>query len=223
MKLNLIKILLLIFLFICNNGNAKNFENKYSVSTSGIKIGEFIWTLNIKVYNYESKIDLKSSGIFSPLYSFRGKYKSRGIIKNDEYVAQEYKQYWKTKKKIKIVEMSFDNHITKIFQKPKEKELSRVNLNELAQYYDPITSFINILNGSKKSKTIDGRRIYLMEKVDLEDSEIITVKINNYKNIWADHKRNDLKKIEFFIDGFNFLPKEIKIYFKDRVFKLKKI
>ena len=47
--------------------------------------------------------------------------------------------------------------------------------------------------------------------------------IKNYKNIWADHQRNDLKKIEFFLEDENFLPKRINIFFKERVFKLKKI
>jgi len=45
--------------------------------------------------------------------------------------------------------------------------------------------------------------------------------INNYKNIWADHQRNDLKKIEFIV-GDDFLPQKILIYFKERVFKLEK-
>ena len=141
MKLNLIKIFALIFIFISNSGNAKNFNSEYSVSTTGIKIGELNWTLNIKTNTYQSKIYLKNSGIFSPLYSFQGKYKSTGIIKNDKYIAQEYTQYWKTKKKIKIVEMSFGNHITKIFQKPKEKELSRVNLLRIGA--------LNLLGGKR--------------------------------------------------------------------------
>ena len=49
----------------------------------------------------------------------------------------------------------------------------------------------------------------------------IVLNINNYKNIWADHQRNDLKKIEFIV-GDDFLPQKILIYFKERVFKLEK-
>ena len=51
-----------------------------------------------------------------------------------------------------------------LFQDPKEEEYSRVNFSEIIDYYDPITSFINILNGHNLEKTIDGRRLYVMEK-----------------------------------------------------------
>ena len=88
-------------------------------------------------------------------------------------------------------------------------------------YFDPITSFINILNGRDEAKTVDGRRVYTLKKIEGE-GESIVLKIKNYKNIWADHKKNDLKKIEFFI-GDDLLPNKIFIYFKERVFKLEKI
>ena len=59
---------------------------------------------------------------------------------------------------------------------------------------DPLSSFLNLLS-NKKSKTIDGRRIYTMQEsgsiTDNSDRIIITIGL---QNIWADHKRNDLKK-----------------------------
>ena len=70
-------------------------------------------------------------------------------------------------------------------------------------------------------KTIDGRRIYRLKKNDVEDGKII-LKIEDYVNIWADHKKNDLKQIEFFIEG-DLLPHEIRIHFKERIFKLERI
>ena len=80
-----------------------------------------------------------------------------------------------------------------------------------------------ILNGFDNVKTIDGRRIYIMKKNTLLGDNKITIEIRDYKNIWADHNRNDLKKIEFFINKDVFLPEKINIYFKERVFKLQKI
>ena len=71
------------------------------------------------------------------------------------------------------------------------------------------------------SITIDGRRIYILKKNEGEDGNII-LKIEDYVNIWADHKRNDLKKIEFLVKD-DFLPYEILIHFKKRVFKLERI
>ena len=61
-----------------------------------------------------------------------------------------------------------------------------------------------------------------MEKIRLNETEKININIKDYKNIWADHKRNDLKKIEFILSKDELLPVQINIHFKKRVFKLKK-
>ena len=222
MKFILIKSIYVILILFLNNSYAKSFNAEYVVSASGIKIGEFVWSLKITERNYTTEISLKNSGIFSPIYKFQGRYESRGVLKNNMFMAKEYKQYWETKKKTKIVKMTFNEYVTNLFQKPEEKEFARVDLNELYEYFDPLTSFLNILFGNNNVKTIDGRRIYIMMKDSDNKSDTVTIKIKDYKNIWADHKRNDLKKIDFILQE-GFLPKKINIYFKDSVFKLKKI
>jgi len=120
-----------------------------------------------------------------------------------------------------VVKMSFDDYLIELKQEPIEEETARVSLEDLYLYFDPITSFINILNGENEAKTIDGRRIYIFKKNEDKDGNII-LKIKDYENIWADHKRNDLKKIEFVVED-DFLPYEILIHFKERVFRLEKI
>ena len=215
------KFLVFFIIFVINTSYANNFSAEYNVSTTGIKIGNFSWSLNINDNIYQTEINLKNSGIFSPLYKFEGSYLSTGIIENNIFKTQNYKQFWKTKKKTKIVKMSFDDYLIELKQKPIEEEVARINLEDLYLYFDPITSFINILNGEDEVKTIDGRRIYRLKKNAGEDGSII-LKIEDYVNIWADHKRNDLKKIEFFIED-DFLPYEIHIHFKKRVFRLERI
>ncbi len=215
------KFIVIFIIFVINTSYANNFSAEYKVSTTGIKIGNFSWSLNINDNIYQTEINLKNSGIFSPLYKFEGRYLSAGVIENNIFKTQNYKQFWKTKKKTKVVKMSFDNYLIELSQDPIEREVARVNLKELYLYHDPITSFINILNGSDEVKTIDGRRIYTLKK-KLDNSDNIVLKIEDYINIWADHKRNDLKKIEFFIEN-DFLPYEILIHFKERVFKLERI
>ncbi len=215
------KFIIFFVIFIVNSSYANNFSAEYKVSTTGIKIGNFSWSLNINDNIYQTKVNLKNSGIFSPLYKFEGKYLSTGIIENNIFKTQNYKQFWKTKKKTKIVKMLFDNYLIELKQDPIEEEIARVDLDELYLYFDPITSFINILNGENEAKTIDGRRIYILKKNEGEDGSIV-LKIEDYVNIWADHKRNDLKKIEFFIED-DLLPYEILIHFKERVFKLERI
>ena len=215
------KFLVFFIIFVINTSYANNFSAEYKVSTTGIKIGNFSWSLNINDNIYQTEINLKNSGIFSPLYKFEGSYLSTGVIENNIFKTQNYKQFWKTKKKTKIVKMSFDDYLIELKQEPIEEEIARVNLENLYLYFDPITSFINILNGEDEAKTIDGRRIYRLKKNEGENGNII-LKIEDYTNIWADHKRNDLKKIEFFIEN-DFLPYEILIHFKERVFKLERI
>ena len=221
MKLCLNKFLVFFVIFVINTSYANNFSAKYKVSTTGIKIGHFNWSLNINDNVYQTEINLKNSGIFSPLYKFEGSYLSVGVIENDIFKTQNYKQFWKTKKKTKIVKMSFDDYLIELKQDPIEEEIARVNLEDLYLYFDPITSFINILNGEDEVKTIDGRRIYRLKKNEGKDGNII-LKIEDYVNIWADHKRNDLKKIEFFIED-GLLPYKILIHFKERVFRLERI
>jgi len=215
------KFLIFFVIFVVNTSYAKNFSAEYKVSTTGIKIGNFSWSLNINDNVYQTEINLKNSGIFSPLYKFEGSYLSVGIIENNIFKTKNYKQFWETKKKTKIVKMLFDDYLIELKQEPLEEEMARVNLEDLYLYFDPITSFINILNGENEAKTIDGRRIYRLKKNEGEGGNII-LKIENYVNIWADHKRNDLKKIEFFIED-DLLPYEILIHFKERVFKLERI
>ena len=220
-RLCLNKFLVFFIIFVINTSYANNFSAEYKVSTTGIKIGNFSWSLNINDNIYQTEINLKNSGIFSPLYKFEGSYLSTGVIENNIFKTQNYKQFWKTKKKTKIVKMSFDDYLIELKQEPIEEERARVNLEDLYLYFDPITSFINILNGENEAKTIDGRRIYRLKKNEGENGNII-LKIEDYVNIWADHKRNDLKKIEFFIEG-DLLPYEILIHFKERIFKLERI
>ena len=221
MRLCLNKFLIFFVIFVVNTSYANNFSAEYKVSTTGIKIGNFSWSLNINDNVYQTEINLKNSGIFSPLYKFEGSYLSVGVIEDNIFKTENYKQFWKTKKKTKIVKMLFDDYLIELKQEPIEEEKARVNLEDLYLYFDPITSFINILNGENEAKTIDGRRIYRLKKNEGGDGNIV-LKIEDYINIWADHKRNDLKKIEFFIEN-DFLPYEILIHFKERVFKLEKI
>ncbi len=215
------KFLFFFVIFVTNTSFAYNFIAEYKISTTGLKIGHFSWSLNVNDNVYQTEINLKNSGIFSLLYKFEGSYLSSGIVENNIFKTKNYEQFWKTNKKTKIVKMLFDDYLIELKQEPIEKGVARVNLEGLYLYFDPITSFINILNGENEAKTIDGRRIYRLKKKEDEDGNII-LEIEDYVNIWADHKRNDLKKIEFFIED-DLLPYEILIHFKERVFRLERI
>ena len=55
-----------------------------------------------------------------------------------------------------------DKKISKLNLYPKEKELPRFNYYKLVNYKDPLTSFLDILINKNPSKTIDGRRAYIL-------------------------------------------------------------
>jgi len=64
------KFLVFFIIFVVNTSYANNFSAEYKVSTTGIKIGNFSWSLNINDNIYQTEINLKNSGIFSPLADF---------------------------------------------------------------------------------------------------------------------------------------------------------
>ena len=102
---------------------------------------------------------------------------------------------------------------------PEEKEFPRVKYEELENYSDPLTSFIKVILYGGSSYTIDGRRIYKL--VSNKSNYQKKILIKEYKNIWADHKRNDLEYLEVFFDKKDdVFPKKIKILFKGSVFSL---
>ena len=91
----------------------------------------------------------------------------------------------------------------------------------MLNYTDPLSSFLNIIINRSSSKTIDGRRAYTLKyNEDLNKNKIL---IENYNNIWADHKRNDLDYIEIYKHKeVSLLPHKVKIKFKNILFVLTK-
>ena len=224
MKL-LSRFLIFFFIFVlANRVSAESFSAKYKVSTQNITIGELFWDLNKNDKTYKLNIELKSKGLLSSLFKFHGSYNASGFLKNNIFIPSHYTQEWLTKKKKRDVQITFEkNKVSLLLQQPTEKEFSRVNIGLLRNYVDHLTSFIKLLNGYSESKTIDGRRIYNLTliKVD-EDKNIKIYGIREFVNIWTDHKRNDLEKISIINKSNSYLPEAIYINFKGRVFKVLK-
>ena len=210
---------IICLIFLSNAVFSKIVEAQYTVKGKGFVIGDLFWTLQIENKFYKTGIELNSSGPLSLLYNFRGSYASSGIINNGKLSPRTYNQKWVTKKKTREVFLSFkDLKIKELKLKPQEKEVSRVSYYNLENYNDPLTSFINILLKKESLFTIDGRRIYLFSPEKKE--KFVKILIKNYKNLWADHKRNDLESLEVYSDEESVLPKKIKIKFKGSVFLL---
>ena len=203
--------------------NAENFSAKYNVSTQNITIGELSWNLNKNDKTYKLNIELKSKGLLSSLFKFRGSYNVSGFLNNNIFVPHQYAQEWSTKKKKRDVQITFEkNKISLLLQSPAEREFSRINIDLLMGYVDPLTSFIKLLNGATESKTM-GRRVYVLALIEQnEDKYMKMYGIREYINIWTDHKRNDLEKISIINKPNSYLPEAIYINFKGRVFKVLK-
>ena len=232
MKLYFKPVVALVFFVFTNFSTlfAEDFKEAYVVEIGKIDIGRLVWDVNISNDNYKILIKLKSKGFLSKLYKFEGGYEADGNIVGGSLVPLKYKQFWLTKNKRREVEITFDNHsITGLEIFPHEKEHPRVEYTEIENHFDPLSSFLNILIGKEKSKTIDGRRVYSMvvEKQNgYETGETKKILIEDYVNIWADHKRNDLEyveiKQEYGEDAFS-MPEVIKIKFKGLLYKLRRI
>lgn len=212
----------LFFFIFCNTCFSKNFETEYIIKTKGVKIGILFWKLNIDNNKYNTEIALNNKGPLSMLYKFEGKYKSYGLIKDGKFLPSAYNQLWKTKKKERDVSIVFgEKGVKEIVIIPREKEVPRFDYQYLHKHVDPISSFLQIIYSGVNTLTIDGRRAYLLSPMKKNNSIFVLVK--NYKNLWADHKRNDLEYIEFIKeDGFLF-PKNINIMFKGGVFSLNRV
>ena len=209
---------------------AEDFKEAYVIEIGKIDIGELLWDVKLSNDNYKILIRLKSQGFLSKLYKFEGSYETNGSVVKGSLMPLKYKQFWLTKNKRREVEITFNNRSIiglEIF--PYEKELPRVEYAEIENHFDPLSSFLNILTGKEKSKTIDGRRIYSMvvEKQDgYETRETKKILIEDYVNIWADHKRNDLEYVEIkqeYSEGVFSMPEVIKIKFKGLLYKLRRI
>ena len=220
------KILICFYVFVlASEVNAESFSAKYKVSTKNITIGELFWNLNKNNKTYKLNIELKSKGLLSSLFKFRGSYNVSGFLQNNIFVPHHYTQEWLTKNKKKDVQIAFEkNKVTLLRQQPTERELSRIDIDLLRDYVDPLTSFIKLLSGVSQSKTIDGRRVYILALIkEDEDKNTKIYDIKEYKNIWADHKRNDLEKITLISKPNSYLPEAIYISFKGRLFRVLKV
>ena len=212
------KFFLFIF-FVSQPLMSAESAGKYLIKTKGLVIGDLEWKIITNQNIYKTSISLKHRSFLTIFYKFQGEYESNGKIIENNLVPEKYLQNWVTNSKKRKVEIFFkDEKIKKIILDPLEKEFARVEYKKLYKYKDPLTSFTNILLNGKPNNTIDGRRIYLLFPTKTNSGEKILVK--EYKNIWADHKRNDLEYLEIFKDKKSILPKKINIKFKGYVFSL---
>ena len=210
---------LFLFIFLSSPSFSQNLLSQYLIKTKGITVGDMLWELNLQNGAYETKIEVKNRGFLSGLYSFSGSYVAYGKIVNKILIPTKYTQRWQTKKKSRNIEILFkQNTIDYLEITPTEIEKPRIAYIGLVGYKDPLSSFINIILYGGLSYTVDGRRMYVLFPKTNNDHTIISIKY--YKNIWTDHKRNDLEYIRFYGDKENILPKKIDIKFKGSVFSL---
>ena len=209
----------LIIIFISTSVLSDDLKVNYLIKTKGINIGSVSWDLSISEKKYKTTLKLKSNNFISNLYKFKGSYETSGIVVNGFLEPKQYIQSWITKKKQRDIEINFKNNKVKtIEQDPFEKELPRFNFKELYGYVDPLSSFMNILLGKKKSKTMDGRRAYTLS-IDKKNTQKKII-VGEYINLWTDHKKRDLDYLEFYKEKKEFFPKKINIKFKGFFFSL---
>jgi hypothetical protein len=196
-------------------------NKSYVVKVGGIKIGKLNWEIKISGDQYLNKLDLKSKGLLSAIYRFKGEYFSEGLIDKKRLIPKKYTHFWQTKKTIKNMELRFgESKLTSMKQEPAEKEEIRLNVFDIQYTNDPLTAFQKIMMGEKSALVVDGRRLYTMIARPNNNNNQITIAISNYSNLWADHKRNKFEKIIFEKQTEEILPYKMFIHFDGKVFKL---
>lgn len=223
MKLFLNSLFVVLF-FVCTPIKGEDVFKKYIVKVSGVKIGTLNWEVSLNNKAYKNKIYLKSKGFLSTFYKFEGNYYSKGFVENSILKPEKYTHIWKTNKIKKNMSLVFENQKLKSLEQfPIEKEYLRENVFDIKKTKDPLSSFLQIIVGSKKSLVIDGRRLYTMSASFNNESRLTTIKLLDYSNLWADHKRSKFEKIVYQKEDGMLLPSKILIYFDGRVFSLEKI
>jgi hypothetical protein len=220
MKFTLNNFFILLF-FISSPVYAESFYKKFSIKVSGLKIGELIWVLKIDNNNYSNDIRLKSKGFLSAIYTFKGDYFSKGMVENNKLKPHSYNHVWKTNKTEKAIGLIFKNNmLSSLNQTPYEKEKLRIDVFNIKQTKDPLSSFLEIIMGETRSLVVDGRRIYTMNAKSNKKENKTVINISDYSNLWADHKRSKFEQISFEKKDGVLLPIKINIHFDGRVFKL---
>ena len=211
-----------ILLFFINSPvNAESFYKEFSIKVSGLKIGELVWILEIDNNNYLNDIKLKSKGILSAIYTFEGDYFSKGKVEKNKLKPRSYNHVWKTNKTEKTMNLSFENNrLGSLNQTPYEKEKLRVDVFNIKQTKDPLSSFLEIIMGEASSLVVDGRRIYTMNAEFNKEENKTVINISEYVNLWADHKRSKFEQISFEKKDGVLLPIKINIHFDEKVFRL---
>jgi hypothetical protein len=200
---------------------AESFYKEFSIKVSGLKIGELFWVLEIDNNNYSNNIKLKSKGLLSAIYTFEGDYFSKGTIANNKLRPHIYNHVWKTNNTKKTMSLGFRNNVLgSLNQTPYEKEKLRIDVFNIKQIKDPLSSFLEIIMGENSSLVVDGRRTYAMNAKFNKKENKTVINISNYSNLWADHKRSKFEKISFEKKDGVLLPTKIIIHFDGRVFKL---
>ena len=141
-----------LFLNFCSGGLANEYVSKYNIKTNGITIGEMFWEFKSDDKNYFIEVKLISRGFLSSLFRFNGYYKVQGKVKDSKFYPDAYLQNWETNKKKRDINIKFEKtKVVELTQEPKERERPRLLLEDISGYCDPLTSFINLLNGSLES------------------------------------------------------------------------
>ena len=211
----------ILLFFISSPVYAESFYREFSIKVSGLKIGELVWVLEIDNNNYSNDIKLKSKGLLSAIYTFEGNYFSKGVVAKNKLKPHTYNHVWKTNKMEKTMDLNFeDNTLSSLNQTPYEKEKLRIDVFNIKQTKDPLSSFLEIIMGENSSLVVDGRRIYTMNAQFNKKESKTLISISDYSNLWADHKRSKFEQISFEKKDGVLLPTKINIHFNGRVFRL---
>ncbi len=242
--ITIIKTLMLVLAFViifATPLKSKTIFASYEISWNALILGNLYWEFILNSKNYEFLITLESAGVSSKIYPFYGQYYSKGEIINETFNSKKYFSVWKAKKKQKTIDIVFENKKVKNLIFSKKQDINPyVDFYNLKDPIDPISASLDLIinNDSKTIKNVfDGRRVYDLSVVktklkSIKNNENILnqrnykLNIENYKNVWKDHNKTNLKEVEITTGEMTngiLLPVDFKIKNKGLVLKIKYI
>ena len=231
-------VILLLASVFSTGASSERINVNYEITWNKISLGKVSWNLFLDSNEYSLEIILENYGVSSKLFPFYGEHFSKGEVNEGIYVPNKYYQIWNTKKKNRSINVLFKNRRIDFFEIiPKEAVGPRINFYNLDSVVDPLSAVLTIITKNRPlvvNNVFDGRRVYSLstENMRLENNYNISgfnslfrqnLIISKYRNIWKDHNKKDLKKVEIVTgkteSGLT-LPLYFKIISKGLVFKI---
>tara|TARA_X000000368_G_C23035996_1_gene714609 strand:- start:1161 stop:1919 length:759 start_codon:yes stop_codon:yes gene_type:complete len=219
---------------------SKNFDVVYKIDWNTLHIADLYWSAEIINSEYSIKNKISSTGLFNKLYPYELSSLTTGNMIDNSFLPKLFNYTSKTKKKIKKVDISFNNKglINDFYISPKPDPHFMDNFEKIINdkyFTDPVSQLFQyfLFQTSNNRTIIDGRRIYDLKSINLKEKKIelisftgeakgIRITFPFYLSLWKNPKddKNNLKYIDIYYSKINNNNIPVQIIIKTKTVKV---